>query len=106
MKIKVGNKDGNRTKFMKMLPINSILQCLSVPKSMKTLLAILTTLLLVQLCPAQNNALPLHFNFLSIKDGMPEGQVNYLLQDRAGYLWIATERGLVRYDGYSTKVYY
>src|SRR5206468_2807235 len=33
------------------------------------------------------------------------GQVNDLLQDRKGYLWIATQRGLVRYDGYSPKVY-
>src|SRR3954452_6512403 len=47
----------------------------------------------------------LRFNHLFLKDGMPEGQVNDLLQDREGYIWIATQKGLVRYDGYSPKVY-
>jgi len=31
-------------------------------------------------------------------DGLP-GQVYRLLQDRQGYLWIATNAGLCRYDG-------
>src|SRR5689334_9129774 len=66
----------------------------------------LTALLLLQLCClAQNNAPPVHFNLLSIKDGMPEGTVRDLLQDKEGYIWIATQKGLVRYDGYSPKVY-
>src|SRR6476469_6896362 len=73
---------------------------------MKIILANLIALLLLNLCLAQKNAYPLHFNFLSIKDGLPEGQVNELLQDREGYIWIGTQRGLVRYDGYSPKVYY
>src|SRR4051794_35985435 len=72
---------------------------------MKIILATLTALLLLHLCLAQNNTAPLHFNLLSIKDGMPEGTVEDLLQDREGYIWIATQKGLVRYDGYATKVY-
>ncbi|MEI2652463.1 MAG: hypothetical protein V9G12_09960 [Microthrixaceae bacterium] len=28
-----------------------------------------------------------------------------LLQDRQGYLWVATQDGLNRYDGYSFTVY-
>lgn len=47
----------------------------------------------------------LHFNRLFVKDGMPEGRVNYLVQDKEGYMWIATQKGLVRYDGYTPKVY-
>jgi signal transduction histidine kinase/ligand-binding sensor domain-containing protein len=72
---------------------------------MKALLTTLTALLLLHLCLAQNNASALHFNLLSIKDGMPEGTVTDLLQDREGYIWIATQKGLVRYDGYTPKVY-
>jgi signal transduction histidine kinase/streptogramin lyase len=72
---------------------------------MKTLLTALTALLLLQICLAQNNASTLHFNLLSIKDGMPEGTVRNLLQDKEGYIWIATNIGLVRYDGYAPKVY-
>lgn len=56
-------------------------------------------------CFAQNNNAQLHFNLLSVKDGMPEGTVTDLLQDREGYMWIGTQKGLVRYDGYKLKVY-
>src|SRR4051812_29860169 len=72
---------------------------------MKALLTTLTALLLIHLCLAQNNTLPVHFNHLSIKDGLPEGTVIALLQDKEGYIWIGTGKGLVRYDGYNTKVY-
>ncbi|MGC4038228.1 MAG: two-component regulator propeller domain-containing protein [Chitinophagaceae bacterium] len=47
----------------------------------------------------------LYFNFLGVKDGLPEGSANCLLQDKLGYLWIGTQNGLVRYDGYHTKTY-
>src|SRR3954466_1725599 len=72
---------------------------------MKALLTTLTALLLLQICLAQDNVSALHFNLLAIKDGMPEGTVTDLLQDREGYIWIATQKGLVRYDGYTPKVY-
>jgi signal transduction histidine kinase/ligand-binding sensor domain-containing protein len=72
---------------------------------MKTVLTTLLLLLLLQLCFAQNNTSTAHFNLLSIKDGMPEGTVIDLLQDKAGYIWVATQKGLVRYDGYTTRVY-
>src|SRR3954470_6206360 len=72
---------------------------------MKALLTTLTVLLLLQICLAQNNVSTLHFNLLSVKDGMPEGTVLNLLQDKEGYMWIGTQKGLVRFDGYSTKVY-
>src|SRR3954452_1627944 len=67
---------------------------------------LLAAIHLTFLCAAQS--LPpdqLRFNHLFLKDGLPEGQVNDLLQDKEGYIWIATQKGLVRYDGYSPKVY-
>src|SRR6478735_5969990 len=54
-------------------------------------------------CYSQPNEL--HFNRLSIKNGLPEGVITYVLQDKQGYMWIGTQAGLVRYDGYTTKVY-
>ena len=60
-------------------------------------------LLPVFTCYSQPNEL--HFNRLSIKDGLPEGVITYTLQDKEGYIWIGTQAGLVRYDGYKTKVY-
>lgn len=35
----------------------------------------------------------------TVEDGLPYDQVNALLAARSGFLWIGTQRGLVRYDG-------
>lgn len=45
------------------------------------------------------------FNTISIENGLPEGYVRTSLQDKQGYLWFGTQNGLVRYDGYATKLY-
>ena len=45
------------------------------------------------------------FNTISIENGLPEGYVQVSMQDKLGYLWFGTQNGLVRYDGYDTKVY-
>lgn len=37
--------------------------------------------------------------------GLPQNSVTALLQDRAGYLWIGTYGGLVRYDGHDFRSY-
>ncbi len=34
-------------------------------------------------------------------DGLPSEEVNQVLQDSRGFLWLATPEGLARYDGYS-----
>ena len=60
-------------------------------------------LLPVVTCYSQLNEL--HFNRLSIKNGLPEGVITTALQDKEGYIWIGTQAGLVRYDGYATKVF-
>lgn len=47
----------------------------------------------------------LYFNTLDVKTGLPEANVVTRLQDKNGYLWLATQNGLVRYDGYQFKPY-
>ncbi len=47
----------------------------------------------------------LRFNYIGVKDGLPESQVNTIVQDREGYFWIGTQNGLVRFDGYRIKKY-
>src|SRR6476469_1411047 len=42
----------------------------------------------------------------SESDGVPGSQVNAVLPDRFGYIWIGTINGLARYDGYEFKRYY
>ena len=39
-------------------------------------------------------------------DGLPQSQVNMMVEDKEGYLWIATNGGgLARFDGNEFKVY-
>ncbi len=42
---------------------------------------------------------------LSIKDGLPSRDVKCVVQDKEGYIWIGTEKGLSRYDGHTFKLY-
>ncbi|HMV99100.1 MAG TPA: two-component regulator propeller domain-containing protein [Acidobacteriota bacterium] len=46
------------------------------------------------------------FQHVSRDQGLSQGTVMCLLQDREGYLWFGTQGGLNRYDGYEFKVYY
>jgi len=48
---------------------------------------------------------PIHFERLSIKDGLPHYSVRSILQDSQGFIWVGTLGGLARYDGYSFKVF-
>src|SRR6185436_5710591 len=36
----------------------------------------------------------------SVEDGLSQNTVRAILRDRAGFLWVGTEEGLNRYDGY------
>lgn len=40
-----------------------------------------------------------NFTLISIEQGLPHKQVNDIVQDHYGYLWLATRQGLGRYDG-------
>lgn len=42
---------------------------------------------------------------MTAADGLPSSQVNALVQDHDGYLWIATHDGLARYDGVEFKAF-
>ena len=48
---------------------------------------------------------PLYFEHLTMRDGLSQSTVMSILQDRQGYLWLGTESGLDRYDGYSIREY-
>lgn len=42
---------------------------------------------------------------LTTEDGLPQGLVRDILQDRQGYLWFSTKDGLARSDGYTMTVF-
>lgn len=45
------------------------------------------------------------FEHLALEDGLSQNAVLDLLQDRQGFLWVATQDGLNRYDGYGFAVF-
>jgi len=47
----------------------------------------------------------IHFDHLTIEEGLTHNSVNALLQDHNGYIWIGTEYGLNRYDAFDLKTY-
>lgn len=50
-------------------------------------------------------AADLKFGHLTTKDGLSQGYVTAILQDRRGFMWFATRDGLNRYDGNAFVVY-
>jgi ligand-binding sensor domain-containing protein len=40
-----------------------------------------------------------------IDNGLPQNTVHAVLQSKDGFLWIATEGGLVRFDGFDFRVF-
>jgi signal transduction histidine kinase/ligand-binding sensor domain-containing protein/CheY-like chemotaxis protein/HPt (histidine-containing phosphotransfer) domain-containing protein len=46
---------------------------------------------------------PMYFEHLTMRDGLSMSTINSILQDSQGYVWLATEAGLNRYDGYSVR---
>ncbi len=44
--------------------------------------------------------------FINIDDGLPQNTVQSIEKDEFGFMWIGTDNGLCRYDGYSFEYYY
>jgi serine phosphatase RsbU (regulator of sigma subunit)/ligand-binding sensor domain-containing protein len=45
------------------------------------------------------------FEHLSVKQGLSQADVNCILQDSRGFMWLGTQDGLNRFDGYGFRVY-
>lgn len=48
---------------------------------------------------------PLKFSHISSKDGLPQNSVLTIHQDENGFLWMGTDDGLARFDGYQFRVF-
>ncbi|HLZ17679.1 MAG TPA: hypothetical protein VKQ08_11590, partial [Cyclobacteriaceae bacterium] len=63
--------------------------------------ALLLSFLLAATCLAQDY----HFEQYRVEDGLPSDIVKACIQDSLGYFWIATDDGLVKYDGIKFTTY-
>jgi ligand-binding sensor domain-containing protein/signal transduction histidine kinase len=67
--------------------------------------AILFFALNVSLLPLIVKAQYNHFEKISEQHGLSDNRVTCFKKDRVGFLWIGTENGLNRYDGFSFRIY-
>ena len=44
------------------------------------------------------------YRIFSIKEGLPSSETYFVHQDRKGYIWFCTDRGVVKYDGFHMEV--
>jgi len=56
-------------------------------------------------CPAYSQLVENHFIHYTSRDGLADGGIISIDQDKTGYLWIACENGLSRFDGYTFKTF-
>src|ERR1700753_1424171 len=66
-------------------------------------------LFLLSVRPALTQPLPVNgyaVQHFTDENGLPQNSINDLLFDKNGYLWLASQVGLVRYNGSSFKLYY
>lgn len=54
---------------------------------------------------AQVREEPGGFRHITVKDGLPSSEVYCVLQDSKGYIWMSTDAGVCRYNGYSFEVF-
>lgn len=73
---------------------------------------VIFAILLVLIFPSSGfsanfNERPIDIKFeqISIAQGLSQGTVYCLIQDRKGFMWFGTQNGLNRYDGNSFKIY-
>jgi len=67
------------------------------------------TLLLLSAMPVLSQQDPYNGYFVqhfTDENGLPQNTINDLLFDKEGYLWLGSQVGLVRFNGYSFKLFY
>jgi ligand-binding sensor domain-containing protein/signal transduction histidine kinase len=99
--LKVETKEGEGSEFIILLPCN-------LKQQMKFFIKISVLILLCIFSSskssyAQNESL--RFEHLGFEDGLSHINVNTILQDSKGFIWIGTLDGLNKYDGYTFTKY-
>lgn len=63
------------------------------------------TLIFFATFAATSSQLSYQFVNFGVNDGLPSAQIYEIVQDKKGYIWFGTDRGLVSFNGYNFKLY-
>ncbi len=72
---------------------------------MKTIFSLLI-LFISFFVPASGQYFRMHFDHLSVTEGLSQSSVRSITQDKHGFMWFATLDGLDKFDGYEIVTYY
>lgn len=61
---------------------------------------LLLLLLLLTKVGAKGQRAPLYFEAYTTENGLPQNLVKKIIQDKTGFIWLITNEGLTRFDGY------
>lgn len=77
----------------------------SILNIMRIILLILLTFISTINITADINERKLHFKIIDNLSGLPSNEIKRIHQDKEGFLWFASNNGLIRHDGYEFKLY-
>ena len=75
------------------------------PKKTRIFLLLFSLTMCFLLANGSDSSRKLKFEHFTTDDGLSQNSIRTLLQCRKGFLWIGTENGLDRFDGYGFKHY-
>src|SRR5688572_21271331 len=64
-----------------------------------------SVLILVMACPVLCHSQHLKFDHIDAQDGLSQNNVTCIIQEDRGFIWVGTDDGLNRYDGYQFITY-
>jgi len=70
-----------------------------------SIVAMLLTLAVKPLLSQTDNLKGYHVEHFTDENGLPQNSINDLLFDNNGFLWLGSQVGLVRFDGFSFKLF-
>ena len=65
----------------------------------------IATSVMVQALAQSGTGINLRFERIGLAQGLSQKSGNWILQDKQGFIWIATSDGLNKFDGYNFVVY-
>ena len=90
----------------KQLLITVIQHARSIRAGKRCCQSIVFLLLFTFVNSALSQQYPYRFNYLTVDEGLSHTDANDLVQDKKGYIWVSTNFGLDRFDGYNIKRFY